>query len=695
MPQTHCADSLDYAERVYAGVLGKIIGVYLGRPFEGWPNERIERELGEVDYYVNDKLNVPLVVTDDDISGTFTFLRALSDNGCDPDITAAQIGDWWLNAIIENKSILWWGGMGMSTEHTAYLNLKHGLRAPESGSIARNGTAVAEEIGAQIFIDGWGLISPGDPTQAADFARRAASVSHDGEAIYGAQVIAALVALAFVESDLDRMLDIARSLIPADCLIAQTIADMRKWAAENGDNWRATLHLLQEKYGYARFGTNCPMVSNHAVVLLALLHGEGDFGRSLMIANTAGYDTDCNSGNVGCILGVWKGLAGMSGPRDWRGPVADRLFLPTADGGRTITDAVRESDEIISIARTLGKLPPRRPKNGARFHFSPPGSLQGFHIDDAPEKARICNVGGSIALTVPDLEPGAHARLATATFLTPEAANMDGYHLAASPTLYAGQSVRAQVHNAGCAVSIRLCAAVYGADNTLTILRTISRPLAAGETAVLAWQIPTTGGHPIAKIGMELTAFVPGDANLQLDWLTWDGAPRTVLGNPGDGGDMWLRAWVSAADHFSAGGALSGYHIIQNEGEALVMQGEWSWSDYNAFVEIIPRLSARSGLAVCVRGLRRYVALILDCDRAIRLVEQRDGIERVLAESPARWDLGNRHALSLTVTAQTIAASVDGCDMTVSEADLPSRGAVGMLVDSGRAEFGSVVIRPV
>jgi hypothetical protein len=26
----------DYIERVYAGVLGKIIGVYLGRLFEGW-----------------------------------------------------------------------------------------------------------------------------------------------------------------------------------------------------------------------------------------------------------------------------------------------------------------------------------------------------------------------------------------------------------------------------------------------------------------------------------------------------------------------------------------------------------------------------------------------------------------------------------------------------------------------------------
>ena len=31
----------DYTERVYAGVLGKIVGVYLGRPFEGWSYERI------------------------------------------------------------------------------------------------------------------------------------------------------------------------------------------------------------------------------------------------------------------------------------------------------------------------------------------------------------------------------------------------------------------------------------------------------------------------------------------------------------------------------------------------------------------------------------------------------------------------------------------------------------------------------
>jgi ADP-ribosylglycohydrolase len=48
--------SKDYAERVYAGMLGKIIGIYLGRPFEGWTYQRILEILGEVSYYVNDRI---------------------------------------------------------------------------------------------------------------------------------------------------------------------------------------------------------------------------------------------------------------------------------------------------------------------------------------------------------------------------------------------------------------------------------------------------------------------------------------------------------------------------------------------------------------------------------------------------------------------------------------------------------------
>jgi ADP-ribosylglycohydrolase len=105
-----------YEERVYAGVLGKIIGVYLGRPFEGWTHERIAAELGDITGYVHERVGVPLLVTDDDITGTFTFFRALEDSGCDPELSAEAIGRAWLNYIIEDRTILC--GAGSATRRS-------------------------------------------------------------------------------------------------------------------------------------------------------------------------------------------------------------------------------------------------------------------------------------------------------------------------------------------------------------------------------------------------------------------------------------------------------------------------------------------------------------------------------------------------------------------------------------------------
>ena len=161
----------DYLERAYAGVLGKLIGVYLGRPFENWTYQRIMRELGPIEYYVHERLDCPLVVTDDDIAGTFTFIRALEDHGARADLSVARRSARPGSTISSrSRSILWWGGNGNSTEHTAWLNLKRGSTAPASGSIATNGQTVAEQIGAQIFIDGWAIVAPGDPELAARLA---------------------------------------------------------------------------------------------------------------------------------------------------------------------------------------------------------------------------------------------------------------------------------------------------------------------------------------------------------------------------------------------------------------------------------------------------------------------------------------------------------------------------------------------
>src|ERR1700758_1470629 len=437
--------SPDYLERVYAGVLGKIIGVYLGRPFEGWTQQRILSELGEIWDYQHERLGVPLVVADDDISGTFTFLRALPDHGGSADLSAEQIGKSWLNYIVENRSILWWGGMGNSTEHTAFLRLKNGIPAPQSGAIATNGKTVAEQIGAQIFIDGWALVAPGNPGLAAELARKAGSVSHDGEAIYASQLLAAMEAQAFVEPGIDQLIETGLKYLPADCLITRLVSDVRNWYRTDND-WRLTRDRIEREYGYDKFPGNCHVIPNHAIIILSLVYSEDNFGRALMIANTSGWDTDCNSGNVGCLIGIKNGLAAIVAKL--REPVADKLYLSTADGGRCITDAVRETYEICRIAHQLGQARPiSTPKNGARFHFSLAGSVQGWSslaceadsvgTDVKTANARLENVAlednsvSSVGLASeaapralaldfnlsPELPP---ARIATPTFIPPD-----------------------------------------------------------------------------------------------------------------------------------------------------------------------------------------------------------------------------------------------------------------------------------
>jgi len=726
----------DYTERVYAGVLGKIIGVYLGRPFEGWTYERIMAELGEIWYYVHDKLDLPLIVTDDDITGTFTFLRALPDYGNTRDLTPAQIGQTWLNYIIEGRTILWWGGLGNSTEHTAFLRLKSGIEAPRSGSIPLNSKVVAEQIGAQIFIDGWAMVAPGDPELAADLARRAASASHDGEAIYGAQVVAAMEAQAFVESNLNKLLDTAVAFIPKDSVIYRMIGDIREWRGREPD-WRKAFELLAADYGYDKYGGNCHIVPNHGLIVLSLLYGDDDFQKTLMIVNTCGWDTDCNSGNVGCLMGIKNGLGGIDAGPNWRGPVADRLYLSTADGGRAITDAVTETYHVVNIGRALAGEPPVAPKAGARFHFELPGSVQGFRAEAGIESrgkvrveymfghpvlrgcscslsckdtVRVENAIGhsqrgtrSLAIRYHHVAPGQAARVATATFVPPEAIEMPGYSLMASPTLYAGQTVRAGMavdEGNETPVTCRLYIRTYGADDELVRTYGPETVLERGASHEFEWRVGDTGGAPIAEIGLEISSERRADGSIYLDYLTWDGAPDVVLTRPETGGTMWRRAWVNGVDDYGPWWPEP-YRLVQNYGTGLLMQGTREWTDYRVSADVTPHMVKSAGIAARVLGSRRYYALLLCNDGAdghpvARLVKALDG-NTVLAEADFAWQFGETHDLSLEVVGTHLRAWVDGQQLfEVSDSDRPlTSGGVALVCEEGRTATGAVSVRPV
>ena len=697
----------DYVERVYAGMLGKIIGVYLGRPFEGWTYDRIMAELGEINYYVHDRLNKPLIVTDDDITGTLTFLRALPDYHCDPDLTPAQIGETWLNYIVEQKTILWWGGLGVSTEHTAYLRLKHGIPAPESGSIARNGKTVAEQIGAQIFIDGWAMVAPGDPERAVDLARRASSVSHDGEAVYAAQVVAAMEALAFVEPDLNTLLDTALALIPGDALIRRLIDDVRLWHTSEPD-WRVARERLEERYGYDKFGGSCHIVPNHGLIILSLLYGADDFQKTLMIVNTSGWDTDCNSGNVGCLLGIKNGLAGIEAGPDWRGPIADRLYLPTADGGRAITDAVTETFHVVNVGRAFAGLEPIAPKNQARFHFELPGSVQGFQLENSREAqgtAVLENVPGhsesgqrALAVHYHHLAAGRLARVATPTFIPPDALHMEGYALLASPTLYPGQVVRARVE-AGAqnrdTVLCRLYLRHYDAQDQLKRVYGPGVSLKPGAAFTMTWPIEHAGHQPIAEIGIEIGGENGTSGSLYLDYLTWNATPDTVFTRPSGGGTAWLRAWVQGT-HTWRSTPEQPFIVAHNEGRGLVSQGTRDWTDYEVSTSLTPHLSRAAGVAMRVQGLRRFYALLLREGNTVCLCKML-GSEVVLAEREFKWEYDQTYHLRLGGTGAHFQAWLDGqLIFDVHDPDAPLlSGGIALVCEEGSLSAGDIILHPI
>jgi hypothetical protein len=565
---------------------------------------------------------------------------------------------------------------------------------------------VAEQIGAQIFIDGWGMVAPGDPQLAADLARRAASVSHDGEAIYGAQVLAAMEALAFVEDDLNRLLNAAVALIPRDSMIYRLIADIREWHGQDGD-WRATRARIAAQYGYDRYGGNCHIVPNHALIILALLYGADDFQHSLMIVNSCGWDTDCNSGNVGCLLGIKNGLAGIENGPDWRGPLADRLYLPTADGGRAITDAVAETLHVVNAGRALAGGAPLAPKGGARFHWELPGSVQGFQVEQRTGTGATLwleNCAGhsrrgerSLALHFQHLAPGCPARVAAPTFIPPDARTMPGYRLIASPTLYAGQTVSAGMSadtTNNRSVHCRVFVGLYDADDRLVRRYGPAILLNTGEWQEMSWQVADTGGAPIAEIGVELSADGRADGCVYLDYLTWDGPPDIELRHPGGTGEMWLRAWVDAVDHLEIN-RREPYRLIQNRGTGLLIQGTREWRDYRVSADVTPHLLRATGIGARVQGLRRYYALLLCEDGVLRLIKALNGTQE-LAAVPFPWEQGQPYRLALQVAGAHLSAWVDDrLVLDVEDQDGPlDGGGVALLCEEGRVAVGPVRVQP-
>ncbi len=685
----------DYLEKLYAGILGKVIGVYLGHPTEGMNFRDILDKYGEVWYYLQER---DVCEPDDDITGTYLFPRAVEDYPFSLDTLSENIAKVWLNGFVEHESAVAWSGKGISTEHTAYLNLKDGIMPPMSGSIDVNGPIVAQQVGGQIFMDLWGMLAPNDPDLAVQLVTKAVTVSHDGEALFGAQVLAAITAMAFGEKDMRKNVTEALNYIPKDSNIYKINSELLKIHAKEPD-YQEAYKFIEENHSYAHYRGKCPMEPNHAIVILALLYGEGNFARSMMIVDTCGLDTDGNSANVAVIVGVANGVAEINSEADYILPMRGLVYVPYSEGGEAITDCENLTYRAYNMARKIHGFPelPRK----KRFTFSLPYSLHGFelvktnlncpHVNFTDTSKRTLSEINGLEIDFRMMTKNRPVQAETLTLERYDKRDLPWYKLTASPTLYSGQVIEMEV-SADCSdLEAALYVGMNAEKESYIIHQSEYTPIEAGKNTI-TFEVPPSDGRTIGKMGFIIRSAksqTVSKGKVTVHSIDWSGRAKHSLipQDPAIAKEGWWNvAWVgnkNLTDNLRIW--LKQLRLAAHKEIAILSQGTHDFVDYTAEATIMPHTFKRGGIGVRCRGINRYLALLLTSEQKLQLVAKQDFDEVVLAETDCGFVFDEKLLnFKVRVEGDNISGEVEGVKLSATNPfPLLGKGGACLLVDDG------------
>ena len=673
----------DYAERVYAGWLGKCIGVRFGAPLENWTYQKIKDYLGEVDAY----LPIPegkIFQPDDDTSVPMILIRSVEDYG--PGVTSEQIGLTLLNYLGDQHGSLWWGGYGASTEHTAYLNLKNGIPALLSGSAQLNGLTVAEQIGGQIFSDIWGWMVPNNPAKAAEYARKASSVTHDRNGVYGGMFVAAMVSAAFNSQDPKELIRQGLEVIPEDCEYARVVNSVVKFHLENSEDWRACYQYILHNYGYDHYSGIVHIIPNAGLIVMGLLYGEGDFSRSIAITNMGGWDTDCNVGNVAAIVATATGLEGIADR--WREPQNDCFVAASIVGTANLLDIPTVADRLVRcgqmIARESG-LPKRE-----RCHFRYPGSTHGFlHWGEQRNilVLRQANFDGHHTLRgiVRLLKKKQDMGIYLNTYLEPKQLSSDYYAAGMSPTIYPGQTIKTHLYlPEGSPKSILVGLYVY--DNTS------KQRFQGGSILIqpalwekLEWTIPAIPNACLSQAGLIFRTMSSDTwkGEFYLDDFDWEGTPQLDFSFA-----HWPMQYGSAAQWTYLRGYWrveeGGYHGSGNEISETYI-GEKTWQDLHLQVKLTPHYGETHCVLLRVQGALHGYAAGLSIGKLV-IYKKQNGIYREVAALSYHWQFDQQQELNIQVEGNHLHVEVPAANIHLDWQDEDQPCLYGML---GLASFAN------
>jgi ADP-ribosylglycohydrolase len=685
-----------YLEKVYAGLLGKIIGVRLGAPVEPlfWTAEKIAEVFGEIHNYVKEYKNF---AADDDINGPIFFIRAVEDAFKETGkLDAVDIGDAWLNYSAQGHGMFWWGGYGTSTEHTAYTHLMNGIKPPLSGSVQMNGTTVAEQIGGQIFIDTWGLICPGNPEEAARLAGMAASVSHDLNGMYGASYIAACIAMAFVEKDVEKITLECRKYLPSDSEYKKMIDDVYDFYTKNPDNWRDALSYVNAKYTKDKYPGVVHIIPNSAYIIISMLYGKGDFSKTLEISVMCGWDTDCNAGNIGTIMGVAKGLKGIEAK--WRKPVNDFVAASSVIGCLNINDVPTLAKKIAAYGALYNQAKMaediKEPKH-IHYDFKLPGSTHAMRT--YPENIAVVsnrndvnpNLPGALKVRMNFMRRNTETRIFMKPFYRRKDFDDERYIPNFSPIAFPGQMMKCRVLTEDIIGVHEIIAKPYIQDTEgKQYVSENTYKLQNGQPEMISYEIPAVlEGAMIEEIGIKVINMGRDSfyGSLFIESFEIDGkCEYTIKSNKQykEFGTVTPYTWHKGFWN-PENGRIQG--ICSDEGNLYT--GNLNWQDYEVTGTMSVENGSRAYLIFRATGNLKYYlfgfedgkVVLKKIDKSLKAEET----NKIIAENKYNSEIGKVCKLKIRCEAENIVCAIN--DEIVLEATDSSykRGFTGYRIENG------------
>lgn len=696
-----------YLEKVYSGFLGMNIGIRLGAPVEPtiWTYDRIRNTYGEITDYVKEFKNF---AADDDANGPVYFIRALYDDAVDRELEPQDVARAWLNYAREGLGMFWWGGYGISTEHTAYLNLKNGIPAPQSGSITQNGKIMAEQIGGQIFIDTWGLVNPCNPKKAADYGQAAASVSHDGEGLWGARFFCAAIAKAFETKNIFEIMETGLAEVPADSLYHQVADAVLAFYREHPEEsqWRDCYQMLLENWGYDKYQGVCHIIPNAGVCFMAMAYGNGRLDRTVEIATMAGWDTDCNAGNVGTVLGVACGIEGL--PKRYRKPINDGIVCSGISGYLNILDIPTFAKEMAVLGYRLADedvpadLLNSFKQGEVHFDFELPGSTHNMRLSDPffcdlSHSEEVAASGkGSLKILVDRMVRGNQCKVFYKPFYLRSDFSDERYSPVFSPTAVPGQKVSMKLYldqwegweTLGIAPYVHTA---FGGENMLQGYIKLKQE----EWILVEFEIPDVDGDVVDEVGIVIEGYSPskkktlGAIYLDEFSITGKSAYRIDIKKQKKNFDA---VTPFATDH-GAWDLYEGNLNLMRSTEAFAYTGNYYSKDYVCSAEITPRHGSSHLLTARAQGAKRFYAAGFGAEGKVVFLKNDFGFQ-TLKEVDFKWEYDKAYRVELLCVEHMITLNIDGREVMSVQDKSFSYGMFGCgSVETGRTSYTDFTFR--